>query len=275
MQWPADHPVHTDPRLAEWRADADAVCPAASVVAVLRYVEARRVTTLVETPDGPAVLKVYGSAEAAGNHRRLLALCLGAGSVPPPRPLAVGPAGHAGLLEYVPGDPLRKVSGAGFVAACAEVGRMLARLHASDVRLDRAWTARTEIDELARRFASGGDRWLPPAPDALVPAHRDLNPSQVVVGPGTVRLIDFDEATMAPAGLDVGNFLAHLIKEVVQRRRPTVEVEQARVAFLRGYGRTPRDLPWWRGIALARLACRAEELRHRPAEAATLRALVG
>ena len=48
--------------------------------------------------------------------------------------------------------------------------------------------------------------------------------------------------------------------------------EPARVAFLRGYGRIPRDLPWWRGIALARLACRAEELRHRPAEAASLRA---
>jgi Ser/Thr protein kinase RdoA (MazF antagonist) len=275
VHWPADHPVRTDPLLAEWQADADAVCPEASVVAVLRYVAGRRVTTLVETPDGPAVLKVYRSAQASGNHLRLQTLWLGASCVPLPRPLAAGPAGHAGLLEYVAGGPLRKVSGTDFVAACGEVGRALARLHASNVLLDREWTARTEIDELARRFTSGGGRWLPPAPDTLVPTHRDLNPSQVVVGPGAVRLIDFDEATMAPAGLDVGNFLAHLTKELVQRRRPTAETLPAGDAFLRGYGRIPRDLPWWRGIALARLACRAEQQRGRPAEAASLRALVG
>jgi Ser/Thr protein kinase RdoA (MazF antagonist) len=275
MQWPADHPVHTDSRLAKWRADGDAVCPEGSVVAVLRHIEGRRVTTLVRTPDGPAVLKLYHSARASTNHLRLQTLRLGAGCPELPRPLAVGPAGHAGLLEYVPGRPLREVSGPDFVAACEEVGRMLARLHASDVLLDRAWTARTEIDELARRFTSGGGRWLPPAPDTLVPTHRDLNPSQVVVDRGAVRLIDFDEATMAPAALDVGNFLAHLTKDVVQSRRPTTETEPAGAAFLRGYGRIPRDLPWWRRIALVRLACRAEERRGRPAEAASLRALAG
>jgi Ser/Thr protein kinase RdoA (MazF antagonist) len=241
MHWPADHPVRTDPVLAEWRADADAVCPEGEVVTVLRHVAGRRVATLVRTPDGPAVLKLYRSEKASGNHLRLQTLWLGAGSVPPPRPLAVGPAGHAGLLEYVPGRPLRAVSGADFVAACEEVGRVLARLHASDVLLDRGWTARTEIDDLARRFtASGGGSWLPPAPETLVPAHRDLNPSQVVIVPGAVRLIDFDEATMAPAGLDVGNFLAHLTKDVVQGRRLPTETEPAGEAFLRGYGRIPR-----------------------------------
>jgi Ser/Thr protein kinase RdoA (MazF antagonist) len=275
MQWPADHPVRTDSRLAKWRADGDAVCPEGSVVAVLRHIEGRRVTTLVRTPDGPAVLKLYHSARASTNYLRLQALRLGAGCPELPRPLAVGPAGHAGLLEYVPGRPLREVSGPDFVAACGEIGRTLARLHASDVLLDRAWTARTEIDELARRFTSGGGRWLPPAPDTLVPTHRDLNPSQVVVDRGAVRLIDFDEATMAPAALDVANFLAHLTKDLVQGRRPVTETESAGAAFLRGYGRIPPDLSWWRRIALTRLACRAEERRGRPAEAANLRALAG
>jgi Ser/Thr protein kinase RdoA (MazF antagonist) len=232
------------------------------------------VATLVRTPDGPAVLRVYRSARASGNHRRLRMLH-GAGCVALPRPLAVGPAGHAGLLEYVPGRPMRALAGPDFVDACEEVGRALAQLHTSDVRLDRDWTARTEIDELTRRFTSGGGSWLPPAADTLVPAHRDLHTGQVVVASDGVRLIDLDEATMAPAGLDVGSFLAYLSRDVVQGRRPTTEAEPAEDAFLRGYGRKPRDLQWWRGIALARLACFCEERHGRPDWAASLRALAG
>jgi Ser/Thr protein kinase RdoA (MazF antagonist) len=189
--------------------------------------------------------------------------------------LDVGPGGHAGLLEYVPGRPLRSLAGADFVAACEDAGRALAQLHNSDVLLDREWTARTEIDELARRFPSGGGAWLPPPADALVPAHRDLHPGQIVVATAGVRLIDFDEAAMAPAGLDVGRFLAHLSKSTVDGKRLPGDTERAAAAFLRGYGRTPRDLPWWRGIALARLACSAETRHGRPDWAASLRALVG
>jgi hypothetical protein len=111
MHWPADHPLRTDPRLAKFRSDADAVCPEGSVVAVLRHREGHRVTTLVRTPDGPAVLKLYHSARAPENHRRLQMLRLGAGCVALPRPLGVGPAGHAGLLEYLPGRPLRALGG--------------------------------------------------------------------------------------------------------------------------------------------------------------------
>ena len=189
MRWPADHPVRTDPRLAKFRSDADAVCPDGSVVALLRYRQGRRVTSLVRTPAGPAVLKLYHSPRASENHRRLQLLRLGAGCVGLPRPLGVGPGGHAGLLEYVPGRPLSTLAGADFVAACEEVGRALASLHATDVLLGREWTAQTEINELARRFTSGGGPWLSPAPDTLVPTHRDLNPSQVVVDPGAVRLV--------------------------------------------------------------------------------------
>jgi Ser/Thr protein kinase RdoA (MazF antagonist) len=275
MHWPADHPLRTDPRLAKFRSDADAVCPEGSVVAVLRYKPGSRVSTLVRTPDGPAVLKLHRSEKASGNHLRLQTLRLGAGSVQVPRPIAVGPAGHAGLLEHVPGLILREFSGADFVAACEEVGLLLARLHGSDVRLGRDWTAQSESDHLAHRYSSRGGRWVPPAPDTLVPTHRDLHHGQVIVAPGTVRLIDLDEAAMAPAGLDVGRFLAHLSNSAVHGKRPLAEAEAAAAAFLRGYGRTPRDLPWWRGIALARLACSAEERHGRPDWAASLRAVVG
>ena len=253
MRWTPDHPVRTDLRLAAWQDDADAACPGGRAIELLRYVPGRRATTLVEIPDGPAVLKVFHSPRARGNDRRLHALRPATGTLVP-RPLAVGPAGHAGLLEYVPGRPLRDISGAAFIASCEEVGRALARLHASDVVLDRRWTAQSEIDNLTRRFPASGGSWVPPRPDTLVPAHRDLHPGQVVVVPGGIRLIDLDEATMAPAGLDVGNFLAHLSREDARGTCSAEDAEHAARAFLRGYGRSPRDLGWWRAVALARLA---------------------
>ena len=153
---------------------------------------------------------------------------------------------------------------------------MLARLHASDVLLDRdldgADGDRRAGPPVPRRVGAGGCR------PRRTPSSRRTGtciPARSWSAAGAVRLIDFDEATMAPAGLDVGNFLAHLTKDVVQGRRPVTEAEPAGAAFLRGYGRIPRDLPWWRRIALTRLACRAEERRGRPAEAASLRALAG
>jgi hypothetical protein len=274
MHWPPDHPVRTDPRLADWQADADAVCPEGHAVELLRYVPGRRATTLVETPDGRAVLKLFASPRARGNHRRLLALRPATGSLVP-RPLAVGPAGHAGLLEYVPGRSLRIMSGPDFVAWCEELGRSVLRLQASCVLLDREWTAVREIDALSRRLPPGEMSWSPPPPDEVVPAHRDLHPDQVVLARDAVRLIDLDEAAMAPAGLDVGNFLAHLDRDAALGQRPGEEVRAAARAFLRGYGDDPPDLPWWRRITLARLACLEEQRHGRPDRAVTLRALVG
>jgi len=274
VRWPPDHPVCTDPRLAEWQADADTACPDGHAVELLRYVQGRRATTLVETPDGPAVLKVFASPRARGNHRRLKVLRPATGSLVP-RPLAIGPAGHAGLLEYVPGRPLSTLSGPDFIACCGELGRLLSRLQASGVRMDREWTALREIDALSRRLPPGEMSWSPPTPDALVPAHRDLYPDQVVVTPDAVRLIDLDEAAMAPAGLDVGNFLGHLDRDAALAQRSGEEAGAAARAFLRGYGDDPPDLAWWRRITLARLACLEEERHGRPDRAVSLRALVG
>ena len=272
MRWPADHPAVTDLCLAPWRADADAICPDGDVVTVLRHVAGRRVATLVRTPAGPAVLKLFASPRARGNDRRLRLLRPAAAPLLP-RPIAVGRAGHAALLEYVPGRPLSAVTGRTFVTACARTGAALARLHSGGVRLDRIWTARDEVVALHRR--SPGSGWSPPPDDDPVPAHRDLHPAQVVVTPGgSIRFIDLDEAAMAPPGLDVGNFLAHLDQDAALGRRPDEEATAAGRAFLAAYGREPRDLAWWRSIALARLALLAEQRHARPDWAASLRALL-
>src|SRR3954463_428776 len=259
MHWPADHPVHTDPALAHWRRDADSVAPSGRTVALLRHVPGRRVTTLVRTHGRLTVLKLFASPRARGNDRRLRALRPATGSVVP-RPLRVGPAGHAHLLEYVPGRPLPELSGPAFVGACEQVGRSLARLQASGVRLDRVGAAQgeiqhpdrggaaqDEIDHLDRRRRPGEHPSPPPRSGAVVPAHRDLHPAQIVVADGSARLIALDDATMAPPGLDVGNFLAHLDREAAVAARPDGEAAAAARAFLRGYGATPADLRWWRG----------------------------
>jgi thiamine kinase-like enzyme len=167
------------------------------------------------------------------------------------------------------------LSGPDFVASSEELGRLLARLQAGGVRLDREWTALHEIDALSHRLPPGEMSWSPPTPDALVPAHRDLHPDQVVVAPDAVHLIDLDEAAMAPPGLDVGNFLAHLDRDAALGQRSGEEAGAAACAFLRGYGDDPPDLAWWRRIALARLACLEEERHGRPDRAVSLRALVG
>src|SRR3954465_7906553 len=272
MHWPADHPVHTDPALAQWRRDADSVAPSGRTVALLRHVPGRRVTTLVRTHGRLTVLKLFASPRARGNDRRLRALRPATGSLVP-RPLRVGPDGHAHLLEYVPGRPLPELSGPAFVGACEQVGRSLARLQASGVRLDRVWTAQDEIDHLDRRRRPGEHPSPPPRSGAVVPAHRDLHPAQIVVADGSARLIDLDDATMAPPGLDVGNFLAHLDREAAVAARPDGEAAAAaRAAGAAGRGGRaggggggpPADLRWWREIALARLAVLAVERHGRP-----------
>lgn len=272
MHWPADHPIRTDPPLTRWQADSEAACPSGQPVRVLRHVRGRRVASLVDTPSGDVVLKVFASPRARGNDRRLHLLRPVVGALVP-RPLAVGPAGHAGLVEYVPGQALTDLDGADLADGCAELGRSLARLHRCSVVLDRRWTVVDEMTALEARDPTAAVRDRP-APDDLVPGHRDLHPGQVVVTSGGVRLIDLDEAAMAPAGLDVGNLLAHLDRDAAVGARAASEVTAAGEAFLAGYGRPPRDLAWWREIALVRLAALAEVRHGRPDWAEALRALV-
>ncbi len=271
MHWPAEHPLHTDTTLAPWRDSADRLCADGAVLRVLKHVQGRRVATLVSTADGPAVLKVFSSPRARGNDRRLRALGPAVGDLLP-RPLQVDPLGHVGLLSYLPGEALDRLSGQPFVAACGQAGAALARLHGCAVVLDRQWTAADELAQLAAMATptieaaiTGVVRSWSPRPGApLVPAHRDLHLAQVVVQPAGVAFIDLDETTMAPRGLDVGNLLGHLAQEAALGRRPAAEVTGATTAFLTGYGGAPADTGCWQHLTLARLAALADTRFDRP-----------
>ncbi len=270
MRWPADHPALADPALAVWSAGADELCPDADVVRILRHLPGRRVASLVRLRGGEAILKVYSSPRARGNYRRLRAFeRSGVGDLLP-RPYGADLKGHVLLLEFVIGMPLDTLDPVLLNPAARAAGETLRRIHECGAALDREWTVDREIEQL-RRTAGPQTRlrveeairlFRPGAGGGLVPSHRDCYPAQAVLGEEGIRWIDLDDAAMAPSGLDVGNFLAHMTREVVVGRWLPATLSESRRAFLAGYAEEPPDLERWERLSLARLAALAET-RHR------------
>lgn len=110
----------------------------------------------------------------------------------------------------------------------AKTGRALAAIHASGATYQRVATFDDELAEvedvierlaltvpslkgagaeLIEQLAEAGRQ--APA-DALVPAHHDFRPAQVLLHEGDVGFIDFDGAAMAEPALDLGRFRAKL-----------------------------------------------------------------
>jgi Ser/Thr protein kinase RdoA (MazF antagonist) len=272
VRWPPDHPAVTDPALARWRAGAESVCPQGEVVGVLRYVPGRRVATRVRIGGQEAVLKIFAGRRARGNHRRLTALAHTSAAGLVPAPLAVDEQGHVGLVEFVVGTPLSDLGGDQLPEAAREAGEVLRRLHGSGAVLDREWSIDKELVQLRRtagartRQAIEGaiGRCSHDVGNGSVPAHRDCYPAQAVLGSAGVRLIDLDDAAMAPPGLDVGNFTAHLIKDGAVGAVPEEVATRAVAAFLDGYGDVPADHARWECLSLARLAGLSETRDRRP-----------
>ena len=252
--------------LARWCAGADEICPDAEVVEVLRYVPERRVATRVRVDGRDAVLKIYRATRARGNHRRLAALAATPAASLVPAPVAIDSSGHVGLVEFIDGIPLP-------ADAARQAGEVLRRLHDSGAVLDRDWSVADELAQLRRTAGeqtadaveSAIRRWTPPDSER-VPSHRDCYPAQAVLTSNGVRLIDLDDAAMAPRALDVGNFTAHLIKDGARDAVPE---------FLAGYGDVPADHDRWERLSLARLAALAETRHRRPQEVLELLALLG
>jgi Ser/Thr protein kinase RdoA (MazF antagonist) len=273
MQWPLDHPAVTDEALKPWAHHAAAVAPGAQVVRLLRHLPGRRVATHVKTADGQsAVLKIFASPRARGNDRRLEALQRSWVRDLVPRPLGVDATGHVSLVEWVDGVMFDQSPDDCFAAAAFEVGVSLRQLHESNVELDRSWTIRKELALLDKRrtptveqliTSMGGMEQLADllADEPLVTAHRDCHPRQAVMANGSARWIDLDDCAMAPAGLDVGNMIAHLKREAAVGLRDQTVADTAVAAFRRGYGLLPATTDIWERLSLVRL-CGLAETRH-------------
>ncbi len=252
----------------------DRLCPEAEVIRVLRHLPGRRVTTLVGTGDGLAVLKLFATSRARGVHRRLIVFGESRAGFLVPRPLGQR-KGHLALVEFIPGTPLDQLADDSLVAAAGLAGRALRRLHNSGAELGRTWAVADEIAQL-RRTAGPTTRaavelaiarWTPPALGRNVPSHRDCYPAQVVWTEIGVRFIDLDDSAMAPPGLDVGNFLAHLQMEALLDTRKKDATVAAMDSFASDYGSVPPALGPWTRLALARLAALAET-RHKSVQRA-------
>ncbi len=144
----------------------------------------------------------------------------------------------------------------------------------------REWSAAREVEHLAGLWSATGRPWpalaMPLAralakdgEGARVPAHRDLNEEQVLIDPGRPddarRWVDWDQASQAPAGLDLGNLLAHERLRALRRGDERSALDPPhRAAVVAAYreagGRARRRVVGaWEAIACLRLAALARD----------------
>ena len=197
-------------------------------------------------------------------------------------------------IEAFPGVSLSRLpEGDTRDAGLAGVARALATLEGDTAAAAawpaREWSAAREIEQLARLWSATGRPWPPAAMSlartlagdregARVPAHRDLNEEQVLIDPACPadarRWVDWDQASWAPAGLDLGNLLAHERLRILRAGADDARLDPARrhavvAAYLGAGGRAPRHvIRAWEQVACLRLAALA---RDRQAAAAAYR----
>ncbi len=292
-----------DERLSDAVPAAELLCREhgfnASRPKTLRHMPGRRVTAMVSSSDHQiAVLKVFKSPRARGNHRRLDELQRTCVAAALPAAIAVDPSGRVGLVTFTPGERFDQVDDEIFLEVAAAAGQILRQLHDSAAELDREWTFTDEASLLRLRVPNSlldlvegvledaidaGMSGVAGVSDAasnsqLVPSHRDFHPRQIIVNrqsdAPTVHFIDLDDAAMAPAGLDVGNMIAHLHREAMLSLRTSPIVSEAIERFTLGYGELPPQVQMWERLALTRLACLAETRHHDTLQRDRLAALV-
>ena len=91
------------------------------------------------------------------------------------------------------------------------------------------------------------------------PIHGDLHHRQVVIGDEGIGLLDFDRAVIGDPCADLGNFVAHLERDVTCERISSAVSEQVRSSVLAGYqAHTARNVStavrWHASAAMVRLA---------------------
>lgn len=262
-------------------------------VTLLRYRPHRRATVLLSARlgDQPVryVAKVYHDqakaaavyaetrplARALTGHRDVIVLA---------DPVAFLPAPRLVLQRLVAGQPLdqllgdRRGGGRDLRGAVRRAGAALAALHAAPQVSSRERPVEAELARFARRAAAvrgvspevgarllavtehlhRRGRDLPPAARGLV--HGDCKPSQFLLRPGAVALLDFDHCGVADPACDVGAFLAALRGRTLTGAAPGAHHLPAE--FLAGYGHVAGPdaaarVRWYEAVALVRKALRA------------------
>ncbi len=232
---------------------------------ILRYKPERRLVVRRESAAGPQVLKAYAPREFLDAARGAAAF-RSQGSV---RLAPLGEADHdrrTVISGWLPGRLLTEELAAGRVTGTEleGVGQALAELHAQSARLQRVRTPEDEAAALLR-IAADIARLLPAAAEPirrvsealvrqlresrprLAPTHGDFYAQQVLLDGPRVGVLDFDEAALGDPASDIGNFLAHLERDLLRGRMPPALDPLVRERLLAGYA---RHAPLPAGVAL-------------------------
>ena len=139
--------------------------------------------------------------------------------------------------------------------AMQKVGRLLARLHAHQTTKLPHHTIEQEsqklhqgaedligivppIKSLLREVSQTCALQLAQLPRAAVPIHGDCHPQQFVIADSEIALLDLDSAALGHPARDLGNFLAHLEREVLQGAMHRSLCDQLVEELLCGYSKT-------------------------------------
>lgn len=184
------------------------------------------------------------------------------GALRTPRPVLWQPAAGLHWQRALDGVPLFDLAPQVAPAHAAQVGKLLAALHATPAPLARAVTPaelRRQPHEVAALLGSIEPGWQAPlerllraldrGADALAAApvvtlHGDLHPGNLLLCPdGRLALIDFDSARHGPAAIELGSWVADtLFRAVLDARAPNAVAASWRT-FLQSYRVAAGGLP--------------------------------
>ncbi len=229
----------------------------------LRYNPERRwvgAVTLEGQRTPAAVLRLYAGAGFHAGHCNAEAF-RSEGPLRIPSVLGASEGAKAFAVEWLPGAPLALDP-----EALEPTGAGLAFLHRQPAASLAQPDPRREIStligavaavtaacpELSRLASEVGRRLvsaLSAAPDAFASVHGDFHSGQVIVGEGTVGLVDFDRAGRGDPATDFGSFLADL-----ELRDEREAVDESLESLLAGYCSAGGVLPGPKSIRLRHAA---------------------
>ena len=224
-----------------------------------------------------------------------------------PRVLAVHPPLRLVLHNYEAGESVVAAMGRRDGEVEEGLGRALAKLHRSDVRVEATTTPADVLERLRAKVADLSARFPEMAPalqqvlamlESRTPSmpeprflHGDLGAAQLLWREGRVVMLDFDECTRGDPALDLGTLLAQLRRLSLRNPGKIGDFNAVRSAVLSAYLRAapadlglPQRVAWYEVAALVRKIhflvfdttrhAEPEAIERRQAEALRLMALL-
>lgn len=222
----------------------------------LNYKPERRFVARLDHPDGRrATLKLFNERDFAATRRSRKKLNLPDG-LRLPDWIGGSKALRALVFEWLPGETLDAQLRRGNLDGVTQAGSAIARLHASEQPAlgKRRQTPRQEViatlsrqlshlapdlGEAIDRATSGLMAWAGSLEPPRRPVHGDFYAQQVILGNGTVGIIDMDSAHLGDPGDDLGCFIAQLERQSIRGTIDEADRDRARSALLAGHGQGP------------------------------------